>query len=112
MTEREKELIATYIPSQRDKSLGDFEYYVEDLSGRIQRVEITNILPSLDDDNETVYLVVQSTTRKRVKGWQKYDGFTKSYLYDNKQDCKENTHNCYSNWERLREIQEKGGKIT
>lgn len=90
MTDREKELVAAYIPSPRDTTLprhedttiNDFEYYVEDLSGRIQRVEITNILPALDD--ETIYLVVQSDTRKRVKGWQKYDGFTMGYLYDNK----------------------------
>lgn len=105
MTDREKELVAAYIPSPRDTTLGDFEYYVEDLSGRIQRVEITDILSPLDD--ETIYLVVQSNTRKRVKGWQKYDGFTMGYLYDNKQDCKDGTHNCYSYWERLREIQQR-----
>lgn len=107
MTDREKELIAAYIPSPRDTTLGDFEYYVKDLSGHVQRVEITNILPLLDDNDETIYLVVQSATRKRVKGWQKYGGFTMGYLYDNRQDCKDCTHNCFSRWERLREIQQR-----
>ena len=79
MTEREQKLIDAYIPSPRDTTLGDFEYYVEDLSGRIQRVEITDILPLLNDSDETIYLVVQSTTRKRVKGWGEYGGFTKGY---------------------------------
>ena len=104
MTDMQKQLFDSYIPTPRDKSLGDFEYFVEDMNGRIQRVEITDILPRTDAD--TIYLVVQANTRKRVKGWQQYDGFTMGYLYDNKQDCKDNTHNCYSDWERLRELQE------
>lgn len=105
MTEREQKLIDAYIPSPRDTTLGDFEYYVEDLSGRVQRVEITDILPLLNDSDETIYLVVQSTTRKRVKGWGEYGGFTKGYMYDNKQDCKDGTHNCYAYWEKLRDMQ-------
>lgn len=105
MTEREKELIEAYIPSPRDTALGDFQYYAQDLSGRIQKVEITDICPRAN--GETVYRVVQADTRKRVKGWRDYDGFAMSDLYDNKQDCKDETHLGYSYWERLREIQQK-----
>lgn len=107
LTDREKQLIEAYIPSPRDTSLTEFEYYVEDMSGTIQRVEITDILPRIDKD--TIYLVVQTNTRRRVKGCQEYDGFTMSYLYDNKKDCKDGTHNCFPYWERLREIQTKEG---
>ena len=81
MTEREKELIEAYIPSPRDTTLGDFQYYAQDLSGRIQKVEITDICPRAN--GETVYRVVQADTRKRVKGWRDYDGFAMSDLYDN-----------------------------
>lgn len=103
MTEREKELIEAYIPSPRDTTLGDFEYYAQDQNGRIQRVEITDILPTADGG--TLYRVVQTNSRHRVKGWRDYDGYAMSDLYDNKQDCKDETHLGYNYWERLREIQ-------
>lgn len=105
MTEREKQLIEAYIPSPRDTALDDFQYYAEDMAGRIQKVEITDILPLADGN--AVYLVVQADTRKRVKGWRDYDGFGMSDLYDNKQDLKNGTHLMYSDWEELREIQRK-----
>lgn len=105
MTDREKRLIEEYIPSPRDQELGLFQYYVQDLSDRVQKVEITNICPWLDA--ETTYNVVQVDTRKRVKGWRKCETFAMSDLYDNKQDCRNRTHSCYSYWERLREIQQK-----
>ena len=78
MTEREKELVEAYIPSPRDTALGDFQYYAKDSSGRIQKVEITDILPRAE--GETVYLVVQADTRKRVKGWREYDSFAMSEM--------------------------------
>ncbi len=106
MTDRERELIKAYIPSPRDTTLGDFEYYVQDSSGRIQKVEIQNFCPCGEN---MLYQVVQVDTRKRVKGWKKYDGFTMSDLYDNKQDCKDNSHYMYDGWERLREIQKEEG---
>lgn len=103
MTEREQRLIEEYIPNPRDETLGAFEYYVEDLSGRVQKVEIVEIMPRMD--RETIYRVVQTKTRKYVKGFFEYDGFTMSYLYDNKKDCKDGTHNCFQNWEKLRDLQ-------
>lgn len=104
MTEREKQLIEAYIPSPRDPELGLMQYYVQDSSNRVQKVEITDILPSIDA--ETTYRVVQADTRKRVKGWKKHDAFAMSDLYDNRQDCKDCTHLCCSYWERLRKIQQ------
>lgn len=105
MTEREKQLIEAYIPSPRDTTLGEFQYYVKDSSGRIQKVEITDIYSCAD--GETLYRVVQADTRRQVKGWRKYDGYAMSELYDNKQDCKDEIHIGYSCWEQLREIQQK-----
>ena len=56
MTEREKELIAVYIPSPRDETLGDFDYFVKDCAGRIYKVHIAGIYPHLPDE-ETYYSV-------------------------------------------------------
>lgn len=105
MTDREKQLIEAYIPSPRDEELGLMQYYVQDSNNRVQKVEITSIFP--DEDVGTTYLVVQANTRKRIKGWRKYETFAKSDLYDNRQDCRDCTHPCYEYWERLREIQQK-----
>lgn len=104
MTDREKQLIEAYIPSPRDTALKDFEYYVKDSNDRVQKVEITDMLPF----GETMlYRVVQVDTRKQIKNFRKYDTFAMCDMYDNKTDCRDNTHIAYDNWERLREIQRK-----
>lgn len=103
MTDREKQLIEAYIPSPKDTTLKDFEYYVKDSNYRVQKVEITDMLPF----GETMlYRVVQVDTRKQVKNFRKYDAFAMCDMYDNKTDCRDCTHSCYSYWERLREIQQ------
>ena len=107
MTDRERELIAAYIPTPRDESLDDFEYYVKDRGGRIYKVYIADIYPHLTDD-ETHYSVF-TDDGKRITDTTDDGNFPMRHLYDNKQDCKDETHNFYSGWERLREIQ-KGGK--
>lgn len=104
MTDREKQLIEAYIPSPKDTTLKDFEYYVKDSNDRVQKVEITDMLPF----GETMlYRVVQVDTRKQIKNFRKYDAFSMCDMYDNKTDCRDNTHIAYDNWERLREIQRK-----
>lgn len=103
MTDREKQLIEAYIPSPKDTALKDFEYYVKDSNDRVQKVEITDMLPF----GETMlYRVVQVDTRKQIKNFRKYDAFAMCDMYDNKTDCRDCTHSCYSYWERLREIQQ------
>ena len=104
MTEREKRLIEAYIPSPKDTTLRDFEYYVKDSSDRVQKVEITDMLPF---GETTLYRVVQADTRKQVKNFRKYGAFAMCDMYDNKTDCRDNTHIAYDNWERLREIQQR-----
>lgn len=109
MTEREKMFIEAYIPSPRDTALDVFQYYAQDMAGRIQKVEITDILPLADE--RTVYLVVQADARKRVKGQREYGGYEMRDLYDNKQDCKDETHPFCDFWERLRETQQREGAM-
>ena len=104
MTEREKQLIEAYIPSPKDTSLGVFEYYAQDSSGRVQKVEIVDILPYRET---TYYGIVQVNTRKHIKGWREYEAFAMGDLYDNKEDCKNDTHLGYDYWENLRKIQER-----
>lgn len=108
MTEREKQLIEAYIPSPKDTSLGVFEYYAQDSSGRVQRVEIVEILPYRET---TYYSIVQVKTRKRIRGWREYEAFAMGDLYDNKEDCKNDTHLGYDYWENLRKIQEREAEL-
>ena len=110
MTDRQKQLIAGYLPNPRDPDLEPDEYYVLDMRDRPTKVRLVNIAPHGDD---TVYQVVTPTGRAvhgpyEVEpdifggGWY-YPGA----LYDNKQDCKDCTHSGYDWWEYLREIQQK-----
>ena len=105
MTEREKELIAAYIPSPRDETLGDFDYFVKDCAGRIYKVHIAGIYPHLPD--EETYYSVYTDGGKRITDFTDDGNFPMRHMYDNKQDCKDETHNFYSGWERLREIQQR-----
>ncbi len=109
MTERDKQLAAAYIPSPRDPELDVNEYYVMDLAGRVQKVFVTRVFPG--EHGEEVYVVAQSNTRRYVNGWVSSDGlfadgFIDSDLYDNKQDCKNQTHPAYGKWRDLRRKQQ------
>ena len=95
-------MVESYIPSPKDDTLGDFEYYVKK-NENVYRVEIVGILPF---DDETRYTVVTSSKRKPVRSWRKHGEFSMCELYDNKQDCKWETHPAYNYWEKLRQIQE------
>lgn len=106
MTEREKQMIETYLPHPRDPELEKCEYYVLDQAGRVQRVEMTDILSHFDGEDELV--VVQAGTRKKVTGWMEFGGFPVSDLYDNREDCRDRTHTGIAYWERLRKAEEEG----
>lgn len=101
MLEREKLMIKGYLPSPPDESLGDFEYYVK-RNERVYKVEIANIFPN---DEDTLYEVVTVNKRVPVRGWRESGAFSMSDLYDNKEDCRNDTHPFYDNWEYLRKIQ-------
>lgn len=104
MTDREKELIEAYIPSPRDHSLDWDEYFAKDCAGRVYKVHISGILPCGGLEGENHYSVY-TDGGKRITDFTEDGNFPKRRLYDNKQDCRDETHNFYGNWERLRELQ-------
>ena len=105
MTDREKQMIEAYIPSPRDPDLAFDEYYVCDKADRVRKVRIVSFLPYGD---EMTYGVVETSTGRKVDAG--YDscfvGFRNSQLYDNKDDCRHQTHLLYAGWEYLRKLQE------
>ena len=106
MTDREKQLIAAYLPHPRDPELGFNEYYVRDTADRIRKVEIREINPC---DDELSYVVYEVSSNRRIDAGygSPWIGFRKHALYDNKEDCKTQAHLLYNGWEELRELQEK-----
>ena len=103
LTEREKQLIAAYIPSPPDPELGFNEYYILDDYDRVQKVYICDINPGPCNEG-LVYGVRYSATGNRFGG-DDY-GQTPMYrLYDNKTDCRNRTH-VIDYWEDLRRKQQ------
>ena len=105
MTEYQRRQIAAYLPSPRDKTLNDFEYYVLDTADRIRKVYVRDILPH---DEETTYGCYEVSTNRRIDaGWgNEFIGFRFGELYDNAEDCRNRTHSFFNGWEELRKIQE------
>lgn len=105
MTDREKLMIDTYIPHQRDPDLDAMEYYWMDNANRVQKVYIRDIMCSFDEPD--TYGCLYSATDKAVRDYNgEYGKIHKSDLYDNKQDCKDRTHSQIDWWESLRNLQE------
>ena len=105
MTDRQRQLISAYIPNPRDPELGFDEYYVCDTAGRIRKVKIRDIFPH---DEDSTYGVFEVSSGRRIDAGfgSPWVGFYKYALYDNKEDCKNQTHLLYNGWEELRKIQE------
>lgn len=103
MTEKQRKQIATYLPSPRDPELDRFDYYVMDRANRVQKVHIRDIIPHEDT---TLYCVYTDKGRQ-VKSWRdtNFGGFYFSELYDNKEDCRDQTHLWFDGWEELRELE-------
>lgn len=103
MTENEKNLIETYIPHKRDESLQEDEYYVLTANGTVQKGIVRDV--AFNARGEDLFRLWNG--RGVVHCWASDNmGYvTKRHLYDNKQDCKDNTHFAYDDWERLRALQ-------
>lgn len=105
--EHAKRMIRGYLPHRRDESLGFDEYFWEDYSGKIQKVVIQDIFPYEDG---TEFGLRYAGTGKRVHtSDDPFHGVQMSQLYDNRIDCKDRTHICYSGWEHLRIMADKNG---
>ena len=111
--ERTRQMIAAYIPNPRDPDLGPEEYYYRQSTARgeqVIKVRITNIFPGQPGQPmEYGISQIRSDGPRWVDvGWgSPFRGAYLSQLYDNKQDCRDQTHQWVEDWERLREIQAK-----
>lgn len=103
MTEIEKELIETYIPHKRDKNLEEYEYYILTANDTVQKGVVRDI--AFNARGEDLFCLWNG--RGVVRSWASNNmGYvTKRHLYDNKQDCKDQTHFAYDDWEKLRELE-------
>lgn len=106
LTDRQKQMIEAYLPHQRDKSLGFGEYYARDVSGRVYKVFIRDINPSMRE-NGSLYGVLYDGSGKKFDAGFGYGRTHKYELYDNREDCRDQTHPCYDGWEELRQAQER-----
>ncbi len=106
MTDYEKKMVEGYIPSPPDPTLEAGEYYILDDYDRVQKVFIRDINPDMRNDR-TVYGVRYCSTGNRYNGGYGYGHTPMSSLYDNKQDCRDQTHMMYDYWEHLRELVKK-----
>ena len=109
MTERQKKMIETYIPSQPGPDLEFGEFYMADSADRVIRVRVVSVSYSIEDYEIRRVVTVGRTQRGvynargeygRIPGW-----YYPRALYDNKQDCRNDTHYMYDEWEALRKIQ-------
>ena len=111
MDDRTRRMIEAYIPSPPDPSLEMSEYYYRRCTSgvdKIIRVFALDILPHLDG---TEYGLYQKRGNRLCRIDTRGDGDRSrgepmSALYDNYQDCKDQTHYMYEHWELLRELQQ------
>ena len=111
MTDRQKQMIAGYLPNPRDPDLDPLDYYVEDMRGRAITVHIQNIASNSYDT--TIYQVCTDSGRL-VHGPYETESelfgggwYTMGSLYDNREDCIHSEHSMFDGWEELRELQRK-----
>lgn len=99
---KRRELAEKYIPSPRDETLDEDEYYVLSVNGVVQKGWISDI--AADRYGNELYRLRNS--KGIVRSWDSDSlGYTqKMNLYDNKKDCKAETHYCYNDWEELRNV--------
>ena len=113
MTDGVRQLIEAYIPGDPDPTLEDNEYYYMQYTlgnPRIIRVLVLDIFPLMEGPTE--YGIYQRKGGKLVwidAGYgTRYRGVTMGDLYDNREDCMNQTHGRVYDWEQLRRIQQKG----
>lgn len=107
ISERDAQAIAAYIPSPPDPELDSNEFYYLQ-NGKTIRVFALDILPH---DEGTEYGIYQRKGARLVRidaGYgDPFRGVRMHDLYDNREDCKAQTHWFTDSWQRLRELQQK-----
>ena len=115
--ERTRKMIEEYLPNPPDPDLGFNEYYYRQSTMKgeqVIKVLVTCIFPGEMHQPEEygIYQIRADGLRWVDVGLgDRYRGAFKSQLYDNKQDCRDQTHQWAENWEHLREIQRKEGLL-
>ena len=103
--EKAREQIDRYLLNPPDPTLRPQEYYyLQSTMGgeRVIRVQVREILPCKEG---TEYGIFQGNRRVDVGYGDPFRGCRKHELYDNKQDCKAQTHMFCEEWEHLRFLQ-------
>ena len=116
MTDRERQMIEGYLPNPPDPELEDGAYYwlqyLANGSTRVLTVYPLDILPVKDGTEYGIYQMRGGRMHRVDAG---YDdpcrGVRMHDLYDNKQDCRDQTHMCWDRWEELRQIQQKEDNV-
>lgn len=110
MTDRERQMIETYLPHPRDPELeiGTYYYLQYTSSGeRVIKVWPLDILPTKDGTEYGIYQQRGGQLQRIDAGYgDPLRGVHMHDLYDNKQDCRDQTHMCWDRWEELRKLQE------
>lgn len=98
--ETRKQLIEQYIPSPRDSDLEEGDYYVLSENGVVQKGWISDI--AIDRNGNEIYRLRNKKGVVRCWASDALGYVRKHCLYDNKKDCKAETHFAYDDWEELR----------
>lgn len=98
-----KKLIKAYLPTPRDESLDDDEYYVELDNGSIVK-GFVNVF-AFDYHGNDLVVIRNGKGIIRTSGCNRLGYMPFCCLYDNKTDCRNYTHSLFNDWERLRRIE-------
>ena len=108
MDDRTRRMIEAYLPSPPDTTLEDGEYYYKQETARGPRIIRVFPLDILPHRYGTEYGIYQRKGAQLVRvdtsGYgDPSRGVRFGYLYDNKEDCRDGTHDWVDEWEHLRE---------
>ena len=107
MTDRERQMIAEYLPNPPDPSL-DFEEFYFLQNNRVIRVYALDCFCHEHDVCYGLYTKRGGRLVRVDEGWgDPFHGAYRHELYDNKEDCRNQTHSWFDRWEQLRELQKK-----
>ena len=111
MTDRERLMIQEYLPNPPDPTLGFEEFYYRQSTMKgeqVIKVQVRAIFPAEEGLEYEIFQIYGNDLRWVDVGWgNRNRGCRRSELYDNKEDCRNQTHSWFDNWEALRELQQK-----
>lgn len=109
MTDRLRDQISYYLPHDPDPSLEFSEYYYLQYTmgnPRVIRVHALDVLPIKDGTEYGIYTKHGSRLVRVDAGYDSpFRGVRMGDLYDNKEDCRDQTHGGAEWWPELREAQ-------